>query len=93
MPERRMRAIVHGQVQGVFFREHTRRQAYSLELRGWVRNRPDGTVETVFEGEPQAVSRMNSWLWLGSPMARVLRVESNDVEMGEPLPYGFEIRH
>ncbi|OQX06479.1 MAG: hypothetical protein BWK76_26150 [Desulfobulbaceae bacterium A2] len=92
MSAQRMRALVHGQVQGVFFREHTRRQAHALDLRGWVRNRPDGTVETVFEGTPQSVSRMSSWLWLGSPMARVLRVETNEEVIGDLLPSGFEIR-
>lgn len=93
MADRRIRALVHGTVQGVFFREYTRRQAGVLGLRGWVRNRFDGTVETVFEGEDQAVARMSSWLWLGSPEARVLRVECKDEEAGAELPVIFEIRY
>ncbi len=51
----RRRVIVHGMVQGVFFRDSTRRRAASLGVAGWVRNRPDGTVEAVFEGEREAV--------------------------------------
>ena len=51
----RRRVIVHGRVQGVFFRDTTRRMARSRGLGGWVRNTPDGTVEAVFEGEGEAV--------------------------------------
>ena len=54
----RRRVVVHGQVQGVFFRDTTRRQAESRGVAGWVRNRADGAVEAVFEGEPEAVESM-----------------------------------
>jgi acylphosphatase len=49
------RVVVHGSVQGVFFRDTTRRHAESRGVAGWVRNRSDGTVEAHFEGEPDAV--------------------------------------
>jgi len=54
----RRRVIVHGYVQGVFFRETTRRRAESAGVAGWVRNRPDGAVEAVFEGEREPVERL-----------------------------------
>ena len=54
----RRRAVIHGRVQGVFFRDAARQKARDLGLSGWVRNRPDGTVEAVIEGEPSAVQEM-----------------------------------
>ena len=51
----RVRVVVHGHVQGVFFRDSVRRTARERGVAGWVRNRRDGTVEAVFEGEPDAV--------------------------------------
>jgi acylphosphatase len=56
----RRRVIVHGRVQGVFFRDTTRRMAQSRGVSGWVRNNPDGTVEAAFEGEPEAVEAMTA---------------------------------
>ena len=54
----RRRVVVHGRVQGVFFRETTRRLAEEAGVRGWVRNTWEGTVEAVFEGPPEAVERL-----------------------------------
>jgi acylphosphatase len=54
----RRRVIVHGRVQGVFFRDTARRMASSRGVSGWVRNNPDGTVEAVFEGSEDAVESM-----------------------------------
>lgn len=54
----RRRVVVHGSVQGVYFRDTTRRMAQSRGVAGWVRNNADGTVEAVFEGEPDAVESM-----------------------------------
>ena len=76
MERKRIHAIVHGRVQGVAFREYTRRQGVRLGLSGWVRNRPDGTVETAFEGPPAQADALLEWLATGSPYARVLRVDS-----------------
>ncbi len=78
MTVKRIHAIVHGRVQGVFFRDYTRQEAIRLGLRGWVRNLPDGTVETVFEGEEDKVAAMLAWLESGSPMSRVSRVVSRE---------------
>lgn len=76
----RRRAIVHGRVQGVFFRDTTRRQAAARGVAGWVRNRPDGTVEAVFEGEPEAVEALLAYCREGPPGAVVERVEIVDEE-------------
>jgi acylphosphatase len=84
------RVVVHGSVQGVFFRDTTRRRAESRGVRGWVRNRPDGTVEALFEGEPDAIESMVSFAREGPRGAQVERVE---VEQVEPEGNdGFEIR-
>jgi acylphosphatase len=86
----RRRAIIHGRVQGVFFRDATRRQAMERGVAGWVRNRPDGTVEAVFEGDPGAVEAMLAFCHEGPRGALVDRVEVS-VEQAEGLA-GFEAR-
>jgi acylphosphatase len=73
--------IVHGRVQGVWFRARTREMARGLRLRGWVRNRPDGTVEAVFEGERQPVMQAVAWCYRGPDLAQV---DSVDVDWREP---------
>lgn len=71
----RRRLVVHGVVQGVGFRWACAHTARSLGLRGWVRNRADGTVEAVAEGEPGAVEQLVEWAHHGPAHARVDRVE------------------
>jgi acylphosphatase len=76
MPDRvRIHATVHGFVQGVNFRYYTLREARSLNLDGYVRNRLDGSVEVVAEGDSDAVSKLLKWLHLGSPSSTVDRVD------------------
>jgi len=75
------RVVVSGQVQGVFFRDSTRREAHRLGLSGWVRNRRDGTVEALFEGEPDAVAEAVLWCRSGPPHAQV---EDLGVSAAEP---------
>ena len=67
--------IFVGIVQGVFFRANIRHEAESLGITGWVRNRWDGRVEAVFEGEKTEVDRMFSWCHKGPPGAAVKDVE------------------
>ncbi|MEJ7691242.1 MAG: acylphosphatase [Nocardioidaceae bacterium] len=74
------RVVVHGDVQGVFFRDSCRQQAEQAAVAGWVRNRSDGAVEAVFEGEPEAVARLCRWCESGPAHARVERVEVTDEE-------------
>jgi acylphosphatase len=71
----RRRVVVHGQVQGVFFRDTARREASAQGVSGWVRNTPEGTVEAVFEGEREAVERLVGFAEDGPPAAQVERVE------------------
>jgi acylphosphatase len=71
----RAHVIVSGKVQGVFFRAETQREALRLGVRGWVRNRPEGTVEAIFEGDTRIVEKAIEWCWKGSPMARVADVK------------------
>lgn len=85
----RRRVVVHGLVQGVFFRETVRRHAGSRNVAGWVRNNRDGTVEAVFEGEPEAVARLVAFVHEGPSGAIVERVEVTD-EPDEGLS-GFSI--
>jgi acylphosphatase len=77
----RRRVVVHGYVQGVFFRDTVRRMAQQRGVNGWVANRRDGTVEAVFEGEPAAVERMVEFC-RGGP--RGAQVDSVDVFEEEP---------
>jgi acylphosphatase len=86
----RRRVVVHGFVQGVFFRDTTRRLARSQGVAGWVRNNPDGTVEAVFEGPPEAVERLVAFTREGPRGASVRRTETFD-EPEEGLA-SFEIR-
>lgn len=88
-PGVRRRAIVTGRVQGVFFRDATRERAERLGLAGWVRNRDDGTVEAVVEGDDDAVAALLAFLRQGPPRARVDGVEVVD-EQPEGLA-GFEV--
>jgi acylphosphatase len=92
MSDKRVHAIVHGRVQGVFFREYTRRKAQQLGLDGWVRNLPDRTVETVFQGAPDKVAEMEQWLYSGSPQSEVTQVDTHEEEPGDGPP-GFTIRY
>ena len=86
----RRRAIVKGDVQGVFFRDSTRERAQSRGVNGWVSNRPDGSVEAVFEGEPDAVESMLRFVREGPRRAEVRNVEVTEEEP-EGLS-GFEVR-
>jgi len=71
----RAKVVISGRVQGVFFRANTRQMARSLRLTGWVRNRPDGKVEALFEGPADNVRRMVAWCHDGPRLADVKRVK------------------
>lgn len=81
MSMRRASLRIRGKVQGVFFRESARVEATRLGLTGWVRNRDDGSVEAVAEGEPAALEDFIRWCHRGPVAARVSEVERAD---GEP---------
>jgi len=67
--------VIHGRVQGVYFRQSMQREAQYLAISGWVRNRINGTVEAVVHGEPAAVDAMVRWAHKGPEMAHVERVD------------------
>jgi acylphosphatase len=80
----RRRVVVHGLVQGVFFRDTLRRHAAAAGVAGWARNRADGAVEAVFEGLPEAVEQLVATCRTGPRGARVDRVE-----VAEEAPEGL----
>lgn len=86
----RRRVVVHGRVQGVFFRDATRRLAQQRGVAGWVANRHDGTVEAVFEGDDEAVDALVRFAHTGPRGAEVEHVDVVD-EQPEGLR-GFDVR-
>ncbi len=78
MEKKCIHAVVHGRVQGVYFRDYTRREAHRLGVCGWVRNLIDGTVEVVAEGAPEDVDSLLAWLHTGSPMSEVTAVDFSE---------------
>ena len=88
----RARVIVRGRVQGVFFRMETRREALGKNVTGWVSNRPDGSVEALFEGKKADVEAMLEWCRLGPSMARVDHVDVHWEEGAAPSHDTFQIR-
>lgn len=88
--ETAVRCRVAGRVQGVYYRAATVERASALNLRGWVRNLPDSSVEVVAAGEPEAVAALTAWLWEGPPAARVacVSVEAWDAA----VPPAFAVR-
>lgn len=92
MTQKRAHLWISGLVQGVFFRARTKDQACLRGLTGWVRNMPDGRVETVFEGADKAVEEMIEWCRHG-PQGAIVR--DVDLKWEEPASEvsGFEIRH
>lgn len=74
MERKRMHATVRGRVQGVGFRDATARTARALGLEGWVRNRADGSVEVLAQGDPAALDRLEAFLRTGPRLAAVTDV-------------------
>jgi acylphosphatase len=88
----RAQVIVHGFVQGVWFRQSTKDEADRLGVAGWVRNLPDGTVEAVFEGEKKKVEEIVGWCHRGPSGAQVTRVDVTWHRPTEEL-HRFDIRY
>jgi acylphosphatase len=76
MAQKRIHLVLRGRVQGVFFRASAQREARRLGLTGWVKNRNDGAVELVAEGEEDQVKDFLSWAQHGPSTARVDKVET-----------------
>lgn len=89
----RAHVVARGRVQGVGFRASTRRHARALGLAGFVRNRADGSVEAVFEGDAAAVEAALAFVREGPPGARVDSVETIERELREvAIEVPFEVR-
>ncbi len=86
-----LKSRVSGKVQGVWFRAWARDAALELGLSGWVRNRADGSVETLARGDRDALQEFEDRLWDGPPLARVRAVASQWSEE-DTVPDGFEVR-
>jgi acylphosphatase len=67
--------IISGKVQGVWFRAETQKAAVQFGVSGWVRNKKDGTVEAVAEGDKRDVTSLINWCQKGPPLARVVKVD------------------
>ena len=80
MENKRVHMIVKGRVQGVWFRESTRRKADSLGIKGWVRNLSDGTVEVLAEGSKDRMADFVSWCGQGPPSANVKQIIKEEEE-------------
>ncbi len=74
----RRRVVIHGHVQGVYFRHSLRQQADAQSVAGWAANRADGTVEAVLEGPADAVAQVIRFCETGPRHARVQRVDVSD---------------
>ena len=74
----RRRLLIEGRVQGVYYRASCKAEAVGAGVAGWVANRPDGRVEAVLEGGPEAVARVERWCRSGPPHARVTAVHGFD---------------
>lgn len=77
MRKGRVHVVVHGRVQGVFYRASTQEKAIELGLTGWVKNRVDGSVELVAEGDREKVEELAEWCRVGPERAEVTVVDTN----------------
>lgn len=89
MEKKTLHLVIQGRVQGVWYRDSMRREAERLAVCGWVRNRSDGAVEAMVQGETEAVDALLTWTHRGPPLAKVDRVE---VTPGEGSYAGFVVK-
>ena len=88
LPQKKLRLVIHGRVQGVFFRNSMRLEAQKLGISGWVRNRSDGSVEAAVHGSTAAVDSIVRWVQRGPELAHVEKVE---IELDDGSYNGFEV--
>ena len=92
MESRCVSLLIHGRVQGVFYRAQARVAGADLGLRGWVRNCDDGTVEARACGSSEAVEQYIAWCHHGPPAARVRRIEIRELAIDNLLGESFDVR-
>jgi len=90
MSDVRVRVVVSGRVQGVFYRDSCRAEARRLGLRGWVRNRSDRTVEVVAEGPRDRVEQLLTWCRRGPPRATVTGITVTDEVLAAERSFRIE---
>ncbi len=83
MPDKTVRIVIQGRVQGVWYRGWTFQQAQRLNIRGWVRNRRDGTVEALFSGPAEEVDEMINACRQGPPVAHVVSLTEHPCDPPE----------
>ena len=88
-----VRVRIHGRVQGVFFRHHTKLMAEGLGLSGWVKNCTDGSVEAICSGSTERVDQMIDWLHVGPDSAVVSRVDIDSADDQISSRNDFTIRY
>ncbi|NNF98500.1 MAG: acylphosphatase [Desulfobacteraceae bacterium] len=91
-PHTTAHVIITGRVQGVFYRAETKRASERIGVTGWVRNRPDGSVEAVLQGSEDGVNRTIDWCQKGSPHSRVEKIDISWEDTTEIFD-SFEIRY
>jgi acylphosphatase len=84
--------LIYGKVQGVWFRASTKKKADEIGLTGWVKNRTDGCVEAVFEGEEKQVNKMINWCRQGPPLSNVKKIEIKNQKLDNKIN-GFHIKY
>ena len=88
----KIKVLISGRVQGVFYRAHTKKKADELGVKGWVRNLNDGRVEAVFAGDEDKVEEVIKWCWRGAPGSKVKSIKS--IKPVKPVTnIGFEIKY
>ena len=93
MALKRVRVIISGRVQGVFFRANTAEMARGLGVQGWVRNCYDGTVEALFQGEEKLVDEAVIWCHKGPPSALVTDVKAHNETPAEDDFHSFSVSY
>jgi len=89
----RVKILAYGKVQGVFFRAHTQRKAQSLGIKGWVKNRDDGSVEILADSSEDKIKKLIEWLREeGSPSSNVQLIETEEIKNSRKKLSGFEIK-
>jgi acylphosphatase len=81
------RCFVSGRVQGVYYRASTQQEAHRLGVSGYAKNLPDGRVEVLAVGPPEAVKALTKWLWQGSPPSKVAQVVVEDAVVPEVVGF------
>ncbi len=87
-----IKVVIKGLVQGVFYRVHTKNTADKLGIKGYVKNLANGSVEAVFEGDPDAIARMIDWCHKGPKISRIDHVQTQEIKTLSNFKI-FEIRY